>query len=307
MKVISDYTLGRIISRLHYKVESNVTNNSQQILGIDLLKKRLKKELFVSILVQIEKLFLILLKNPSKKSIDEILKKEILLKLISDSIEDFLFKNYGVPVKINKEIIENSLSFKLLLDDFKILLNLLLEAVNGSKQKKFNSLFFPVYSVSTEEFIEALFDNLLIIISDCVMYILIIEITITSEIRQIIYNNRFLSLRNFEGFKNNFIWNLQTKVFMRRPSDIYNNRYLIYIIRASGIYSRSIYANRPNELFELKGLPLLTITFIEGKDFLLSRIDELLYFLGTSVRFTLISIVGKFIGLVWRGIIEGLK
>tara|TARA_B100000475_G_C14965050_1_gene301498 strand:- start:575 stop:742 length:168 start_codon:yes stop_codon:yes gene_type:complete len=54
-------------------------------------------------------------------------------------------------------------------------------------------------------------------------------------------------------------------------------------------------------------LPLLTIVFIELGDFITSRFDEALFIFSKSVRFTLTSVVGQVIGLVWRGIIEGLK
>jgi hypothetical protein len=52
---------------------------------------------------------------------------------------------------------------------------------------------------------------------------------------------------------------------------------------------------------------LITLVGIEATDFLISRTDEASYFFGSSVRYTLTSIVGQVIGLVWRGIIEGLK
>ena len=51
----------------------------------------------------------------------------------------------------------------------------------------------------------------------------------------------------------------------------------------------------------------MTLIGIETKDFLISRIDEAIYFFGNIIRYTLTSVVGQVIGLVWRGIIEGLK
>jgi hypothetical protein len=57
----------------------------------------------------------------------------------------------------------------------------------------------------------------------------------------------------------------------------------------------------------LTKLPLLTVTTIELRDFLISRLDETIYRLSNGLRFTLTSVLGKVIGLIWRGIIEGLK
>jgi hypothetical protein len=51
----------------------------------------------------------------------------------------------------------------------------------------------------------------------------------------------------------------------------------------------------------------VTIIFVEISDFLISRFDEAVFVLSKSVRFTLTTVLGQVIGLVWRGIIEGLK
>jgi hypothetical protein len=49
------------------------------------------------------------------------------------------------------------------------------------------------------------------------------------------------------------------------------------------------------------------LIFIEGRDFLISRLDEALFIISKGVPFTLTSVIGQFIGLIWRGVIEGLK
>lgn len=70
---------------------------------------------------------------------------------------------------------------------------------------------------------------------------------------------------------------------------------------------RTIYANRSDKLFNLETRSLVTVTIIEIYDFLSSRVDEILYLLGDSLRFALGTTIGKFVGIFWRGIIEGLK
>jgi len=110
-----------------------------------------------------------------------------------------------------------------------------------------------------------------------------------------------------ECFKNNLSWQVKVYRFLQRPLDLYTNRYGLYIIKAKGIYYRSIYANRAKEINSLTGPPLLTILFFEFKDFLVSRFDEIFYSVGNSLRLLLTSVLGQIIALIWRGIIEGLK
>jgi len=149
--------------------------------------------------------------------------------------------------------------------------------------------------------------NIVLEISNCVAYFSIVKFSSIFAFRQTLYRSNFLSLRNFERFKNNLSWQLITKIYIQRPIDLYNNRYEILILRTNGIYGRTIYANRSKEITSLNNFSLLTLIFIEFRDFLTSRLDEAIYFVSKSVRFTLTSGLGQLIGLVWRGIIEGLK
>ena len=97
------------------------------------------------------------------------------------------------------------------------------------------------------------------------------------------------------------------KAYIQKPIDLYNNRYKIYVLRTSGICARTIYANRSKDILSLRKIPLLTISVLEIRDFFTSRIDETIYFVSKGFRYTLTSVLGQVIGLVWRGIIEGLK
>ena len=78
-------------------------------------------------------------------------------------------------------------------------------------------------------------------------------------------------------------------------------------MRTDGIFCRAIYANRSKEINYLANFPLLTLTIVEIRDFIINRVDEAIYFLSTALRFILTAVFGQVIGLIWRGIIEGLK
>lgn len=195
----------------------------------------------------------------------------------------------------------------MVLSDEKILLNLPLQILGQEDSSLFRSIFVPIYSKAYDSFIEALVDNLIVEIANNVMFIIINEFSSVYEIRKNFYRSNFLSLRNVERFRNNLSWQSKVRNYIKRPADIYNSQLGIWVIRTTGIYYRTIYANRSVELSTLKQFSLLTLISIEAKDFLVSRIDEAIYFFGNTVRYTFTSIIGQVIGLVWRGIIEGLK
>lgn len=177
----------------------------------------------------------------------------------------------------------------------------------ASKGSSFCSTFSPIYSFATDSFLESLFENLIVEISNCVLFIIITEFSEIYNVRQSLYKTNFLSVRNIERFKNNFIWQTTIRVSIQRPKNLYNSLYGLWVIRTTGIYYKVIYANRTNELSKLRKTPLATVTLIELLDFTSSRFDEIFYTLGNGLRFTLTSVVGQIIGLIWRGIIQGLK
>ena len=114
-------------------------------------------------------------------------------------------------------------------------------------------------------------------------------------------------MRNIERFKNNLAWQSGFKHFIWRPKNIYNSQYELWIIRETGLDKRVIYSNQTLELLNLHEGSLIVVTYTELQDFLVSRAEEFIYLLGNGIRYSLTSVLGQTIGLIWKGIIEGLK
>ena len=297
----------KVFSKTLYKISFSNKKGNQVLLGIDILKEDVRKELLLIAVSQLEEIYTKLSDNPNSEGI---LKKKgelLFLECIKNVCEDFLSKKYGYKVRINLASLKNSLYVKNVLKDNEILFKVPFFSLIDPNSSYFRSIYYPIYNSASENFIEALIDNLALEISNCVVYFSLVNFSSVYAFRQILYRSKFLSLRNIERFKNNLNWQLYIKSYIQRPINLYNNRHEIYIIKTTGIYCRIIYANRSEELFSLKNLSLVTIIFVEISDFLISRFDEAVFVLSKSVRFTLTTVLGQVIGLVWRGIIEGLK
>ena len=297
----------RIFSKIFYKTNFCNKKGNQQLLGMDLLKAQIQKDLLSITALRVEETYTKLL---SKRNPAEVMKKRgklIFLQCIKKSCEDFLTKQYGYKVTVNLDNLRNSLYTKFLLKDLELLFQVPFYVLIDPKSALFRLIYYPVYNFASESFIEALIDNMVLEVSNCVIYFSIINFSSVYAFRQTLFRSNFLSLRNFERFKNNIIWQLITKIYLKRPLDLYNNRYEIFILRTNGIFRRTIYANRSKEINSLTNLSLLTLVFVEFRDFLSSRLDETIYFLSKGFRFTLTSVFGQFIGLIWRGVLEGLK
>ena len=293
----------RLFIRLQSKLSSDLRNKGNFLLSTDILRDVIKRDLLRIVVLNIETKLLDLI----KKDLDSFDDKSMLIDLVRLSTEDFLTNCYGSKVNIRTTIVSCSLYSQLLIENSNIILKVPFLELLNLDTKVFQKTFDPIYTVASDKFLEVLFDNLIIEISNCVMQIIISEFSIINSIRQVLYRSNFLSSRNFDRFRNSLSWQTRLKRYVNYPKNLYNCQYGIWIIRSKGIYYRTIYANRSEKLFNLDTHSLVTVTIIEIYDFLSSRIDEILYLLGDSIRFALGTTIGKFIGIFWRGIIEGLK
>ena len=297
----------RIFSKILYKTNFSRRKGNQKLLGIDLLKTEIKKDLLYISVFRIEEVYTKLLEKGQPKDTMEKKGKSLFLQCLKKGCEDFLTQQYGYKVQISTAILKQSLYTQILLKDLELIFQLPFYALLDPNASLFLLIYYPVYESGSERFIEALIDHIVLEISNCIVYFSIVKFSSVYAFRQTLYRSKFLSLRNFERFKNNLNWQLVTKQYIQHPVDLYNNRYEILILRVDGIYCRTIYANRSKKIAYLTNFSLLTVTLIELKDFVNSRLDETIYFLSKSIRFTLTSVFGQIIGLIWRGIIEGLK
>jgi len=297
--------LSNIFTCLQYKTNFTIRNTSTLLLPTDLLRDNSKRKLLNIVTSKIEALFVDLLINDKKVFVEK--EKSFFPQLIKSSTEEFLISCYGCHVSIYSKYVTDSFYTKYLLEEENFLLNIPLQILRNPKSKTFSSVFEPVYNKIYDSFVEALLDNLIIEITNAVMFLILNEFSFIYEIRKSFYRSPFLSLRNVERFRNNLSWQIRFNRFVKRPADIYNNQQGIWVIRTTGIYYRIIYANRSVELLDLNRFSIITLVSIEIKDFLLSRIDEIIYLFGNTIRYSITSIFGQVIGLTWRGIIEGLK
>jgi len=297
----------RIFTRVSYKLTFSKKKNNQLLLCLDVLKDSAKINLLFILNKNIEKTYIDLYQQPDSYLLIEKRSEEIFFNLLKETCEEFLMQQYGCKIQINSKDLLMASYTKNLLRDIHILFQLPFYAILNNRASQFRTIYSPIYNSASESFIEALIDNLVIELGNCIIYFTIINFSSLYSFRKTLFRSKFLSLRNVERYKNNLVWQLNVKNYLQRPSDLYNNQYRIYILRTSGIYDRIIYANRSNQLKSLKTIPLFTVTIIELRDFLISRIDEIIYRLSNVIRFTLTSLIGRVIGLIWRGIIEGLK
>jgi len=292
--------------RVYQRLNAPLDNRTKALLGTDLLRYEVKQYLFKRVTLSTEEAFLDLIKT-GQTSVSSSESKVIFLKIISISTEIFLTRYYGIKINIDDAMVLRIPAVQAICNDSDMLLSVLFSSLLNPKAPIFRSTFLPIYKSVNISLLDALFDNLIIAMTNGIMAVIINEFLLVSDIRQNLYKSNFLSIRNIEQFKNKLVWQSQVQRYIARPKNLYNSEYEIFVIRADGIYSRSIYANRIDELLTLNNFSLFFINYIELQDIVVAKSNSAILLIGKSTQYFFTSIIGRVIGLIWKGVIDGLK
>lgn len=292
--------------RIYQRLNAPLDNKTNALLGTDLLRYEVKQYLFKRVTLSTEEAFLDLIKT-GQTSVSSSESKLILLKIISISTEIFLTRYYGIKIKIDDVAFLRIPAIQAISNDSDMLLSVLFSSLLNPKAPIFRSTFLPIYKSVNISLLDALFDNLIIAMTNGIMAVIINEFLLVSDIRQNLYKSNFLSVRNIEQFKNKLAWQSQVQRYIARPKNLYNSEYEIFVIRADGIYTRSIYANRIDELLTLNNFSIFFINYIELQDIVVAKSNRAILLIGKTTQYFFTSIIGRVIGLIWKGVIDGLK
>jgi hypothetical protein len=165
---------------------------------------------------------------------------------------------------------------------------------------------------------EWLLQNLCIQVASAVMQPLLNRMGDVVEIKQTLYDQRLLSSREIERFRNDLSWKYRVARYFKEPTAIFESRHWLWVMDTAGVApgeasgagvgigQRAIYCPRNQELATLSGIPYVVTLALETRDAIAPRLRTATAFLGRGVVYVLTEIVGRGIGLVGRGIIKGI-
>jgi DNA-binding NarL/FixJ family response regulator len=153
---------------------------------------------------------------------------------------------------------------------------------------------------------EALLENLAIQVASGVIQPLLNNFAYVEEIKQSFYDGKLISTREIERFRNNLSWKYRWDIYFVEPKAIFESRFWLYILSYNGIKRIAIYAPRNQELAELSGWQLVLTLVLETRDAIAPRVRAVISLLGTGVVYILTQVIGRGIGLIGRGVIQGI-
>jgi DNA-binding NarL/FixJ family response regulator len=152
----------------------------------------------------------------------------------------------------------------------------------------------------------ALLENLAIQVASGVVQPLLNNFADVEEIKQKFYDSKLISTREIEKFRNNLSWKYRWNSYFVEPKAMFESQYWLFVLSDRGIQRISIYAPRNQELSELAGWQLAFTLVLETRDAIAPRVRAVVSLLGSGVVYLLTQVVGRGIGLIGRGVIQGI-
>lgn len=168
------------------------------------------------------------------------------------------------------------------------------------------NISYAADSTEAQERAEIILQNLLIQLANAVVQPLLNRFSDVEAIKQIYYDKRLISTRELERFRNELSWKYRTENSIGEPIKIFESRYELFVLASRGIARISVYAPRNQELKKLSGIQLLVTLALEIRDAIAPRLRSSVAFLGNGIVYVLTQVVGRAIGLIGRGILQGL-
>jgi DNA-binding NarL/FixJ family response regulator len=292
------------------KIRAGSENLTKTSLEIDVLQSSKKLELFYIIIERLKKLieelnFLNLDAIELNDKIDIVLQQ-----LWQISTIGFLQRYYQQELPNNKflvEIIEqNLIDFQ---TDFLPKIFFSLELFAYLLRQKLLTIDNVEYRIEAPESLdraEQLLQNLLVQIANGVMQVNLNNFSDSETSKYNLYQKNYRTSREIANFRNELAWRVRQNRYFQEPKAIFESQYRLFYFNGIGITQKFIYAPRTEELEKLRGIPWLVTIAIETRDAIAPRMRSLIAFVGSGVVYFLTQVIGRGIGLIGKGILQGI-
>lgn len=292
-------------------LQFQLNNLTHTPLELDILKPQKQQELLQVILEEIEVILQDLQFSQIKD--DQLVSKKIdlLRDLWSGAIAQFFGKYSRIMVKGEEvEIVPVLLQdIDRIQAEYLEKIPLFLELIDYLVYERPLMIDNRLYAAGTPEAqkrAEMLTQNLIIQLGNGVVNPLLNHFADVVAIKQIFYDQQLITSRKIERFRNDLSWRSRQEQWFGEPKAIFESQYSLLVLEGRGIQKVSIYAPRREELDRLKGWSLVVTLVLEGRDAIAPRLQALVGSVGQVLIYVLTHIIGRGIGLVARGVLQGI-
>ena len=313
----TDSVTAKVFNRILSDISQGVTNKTNLWLEIDILQPQARQKLLYLIVESIEK---VVVELEADRNPNEPLRESDLILQTEQSLHDiwqktttnFFLSYYPRDAEI----------------DYETLLNICDREYSSVRESIFSQIhfaseLFPYLSWeqpltinnvnyrpdAPEATVRAvnLLHNLIIHIANGVMQVILNYFAELEIFKYNLYDSQYNNSRKIARFRNEIVWRYRQEKYWNNPKNIFESCYQLLVLRNGRIKTLMVNSPRDRELYQLQGLPWLTTIALELRDAISPRLRSLFALVGNGLVFTLTQVIGRGIGLIAKGIIQGVN
>jgi DNA-binding NarL/FixJ family response regulator len=309
--ILFDEPIKKLFLEIEDKLKYPLENNSNYILEIDILNDEKKQELLQLIWhnfqIKVDKIRA----KITKKNIQE--ENWILIKDIwQGATIAFFTENYEQNIELTQyqiiEIIKRELPTNFQkISQYQHIFSQILNYLGLQENIRIGTKIYNYDSSEALEILGIILETLIIMIGNATMEIILNNFGEESIIQEKLYHPEMISLREIARFRNSLSFRYFRDKYLQQPQEIFEGEYhFLKIENDQIIIHKFIQINRKQELNDLTGIRWFVTIILECRDAISPLLRAFIGKLGQGLIFILTQVIGKGIGLIGRGIFEGL-
>ena len=298
-----------IYKRVNDRLKDNLKNATDELAALYSLNNKKRSDLLKTLLQEfsiiVNKLALM---NGQEKRSDEILRSitpELRANTLRNFIDsyDHLLKN-GVEVSISDFLVQNAQLG--ILDDELPSVSLIIDPILNSKPILIDGEYISTEDPRCVIQLEMLILNWIFRTAEIVSEEIISSCSEWPELRKYFLKSELVSTRELERKRNHINTKNQLQSLFRKPVRLYESKRLYYTVNNNKIEKIIIVEPRDDELKQLDWPQRQVAFIIELRDALAPQVQATIQYLGDLIVLILTKVVGRSIGLIGRGISQGM-
>ena len=298
-----------IYKRVNEKIKDDLINSTDELVALYSLnsfkRHNLLKTLLQEFSIIINKLDSM---NDKEERFEDILQSitpELRANTLRNFIDsyDHLLKN-GVEVSISDFLVDNAQLD--ILDDELPSIALIIDPILNNKPIHIDGEYISTEDPRCVIQLEMLILNWILRTAEIVGEEIISSCSEWPELRKYFLNKELVSTRELERKRNHINTKNQIQNLFRKPVRLYESKRLYYTVKNNTIEKIIIFEPRDDELKKLDWVQRQIAFIIELRDALAPLVQATIQYLGDLIVLILTKVVGRSIGLIGRGIAQGM-
>jgi hypothetical protein len=298
-----------IYKRVKDRLQDDLTNSTGELVALYSLNKSKRVSLLKTLLQEFSDIIIKLdSKNNPENGLEEIL-QSITPELRANTLRNFIdsydrLKKNGVDVFISDFLVHNAELG--ILDDELPSIALIIDPILNNKPILLDGEYLSIEDPRSIIQLETFILNWIFRTAEIVSEEIISSCSEWPELRKYFLNKELVSTRELERKRNHINTNNQLQNLFKKPVRLYESKRLYYTVKNNNIEKIITLEPRDDELKKLDWAQRQIAFTIELRDALAPQVQAIIQHLGDLIVLILTKVVGRSIGLIGRGIAQGM-